>query len=155
MSGGLLGFFQEPDQWRDLRANPSLAPYATEEVLRWSTPVIQMARTPTEDVEIEGQRIRKGETVALFYASANRDEHVFANPFRFDIHRHPNPHLSLGVGEHYCLGANLARLELRVMLRELASRFEEIEAAGPVVRLRSSATGGVKSLPVRYRLRRP
>jgi cholest-4-en-3-one 26-monooxygenase len=155
LSGGLLGFFEEPDQWRDLRENPSLATDATEEVLRWSTPVIQMARTPTEDVEIGGQRIRKGETIALFYGSANRDERVFANPFRFDIHRHPNPHLALGVGEHYCLGANLARLELRVMLAELVGRFEEIESAGPVVRLRSSATGGVKSLPVRYRLRRP
>lgn len=153
LSGGMLGFFEAPEEWHSLVADPGLAPLATEEILRWSTPVVQMARTPLEDVEIAGQRIPKGEPIALFYASANRDERVFRDPFRFDIRRHPNPHLSLGVGEHYCMGANLARVELRVMLRQLAERFESIAPAGPPVRLRSSATGGVKSLPVRYRLR--
>ena len=111
-----------------------------------------MARTPIEDVEIAGQKIRAGETLALFYGSANRDEHVFDRPFEFDVHRYPNPHLSLGVGEHYCLGANLARLELRVMLRELVCRFRSLEPAGAVERLRSSSTGGVKTLPVRYKM---
>jgi cholest-4-en-3-one 26-monooxygenase len=152
LSGGMLGFFDNPDQWQGLVDDPSLVVRASEEVLRWSTPVIQMARTPVEDVEIEGQKIRAGDTVALFYGSANRDERVFEEPFRFDIHRHPNPHLSLGVGEHFCMGANLARLELRVMLRELVDRVGHIEQAGPIERLRSSSTGGVKSLPIRYRM---
>ncbi len=153
LSGGLTAFFEHPDQWQELAADASLVDRACEEILRWSTPVVQMARTPVVDVEIEGQKIRAGDTVVLFYGSANRDERVFDDPFRFDIHRHPNPHLALGVGEHFCLGANLARLELRVMLRELTQRIPEIDPAGPMVRLRSSSTGGVKSLPVRYRIR--
>jgi len=152
LSGGLLAFMDAPDQWRLLAENPFLVTRATEEVLRWATPVVQMARTPVQDVEIEGQKVCAGETVVLFYGSANRDERVFNEPFRFDITRHPNPHLSLGVGEHMCMGANLARLELRVMLRELVGRFREFEPAGPVERLRSSSVGGVKTLPIRYRL---
>ena len=152
LSGGLLAFMDAPDQWRLLAENPSLVTRATEEVLRWATPVVQMARTPVQDVEIEGQKVCAGETVVLFYGSANRDERVFNEPFRFDITRHPNPHLSLGVGEHMCMGANLARLELRVMLRELVGRFREFELAGPIERLRSSSVGGVKTLPIRYRL---
>jgi cholest-4-en-3-one 26-monooxygenase len=152
LSGGMQGFFENPEAWRKLVEDPSRVVRATEEVLRWSTPVIQMSRTPVEDVEIEGQKIRAGETVALFYGSGNRDERVFEDPFRFNIDRHPNPHLALGVGEHYCMGANLARLELRVMLRELAGRFEKLEQAGPMERLRSSSTGGVKALPIRYKM---
>jgi cholest-4-en-3-one 26-monooxygenase len=152
LSGGVQGFFQNPAEWQKLVDDPSKAQRATEEVLRWSTPVVQMARTPTRDVEIRGQKIRAGETVAMFYGSGNRDETVFEDPYRFDIDRHPNPHLSLGVGEHYCMGANLARLELRVMLRQLASRFRELQPAGPIERLRSSSTGGVKALPIHYRL---
>ncbi|MBJ19216.1 MAG: cytochrome P450 [bacterium] len=152
LSGGMQGFFENPDQWRMLAEDPSAVTRATEEVLRWSTPVVQMARTPVEDVEIGGQKIRAGETLALFYASGNRDERVFEDPFRFDISRHPNPHLALGVGEHYCMGANLARLELRVMLRELVGRFDEIAPAGSVERLRSSSVGGIKSMPIRYRI---
>ena len=152
LSGGMQGFFEHPGEWEKLVADPSRAQRATEEVLRWSTPVVQMARTPTCDVEIAGQKIRAGETIAMFYASGNRDETVFADPYRFDIDRHPNPHLALGVGEHYCMGANLARVELRVMLRQLATRFRELAPAGPIDRLRSSSTGGVKSLPIRYRL---
>ena len=88
----------------------------------------------------------------MFYGSGNRDETVFDDPYRFDIDRHPNPHLALGVGEHYCMGANLARVELRVMLRQLASRFRELQPAGPVERLRSSSTGGIKAMPIHYRL---
>jgi cholest-4-en-3-one 26-monooxygenase len=152
LSGGILGFFENPDEWQKLAGDPSKVHRATEEVLRWSTPVVQMARTPVRDVEIHGQKIRAGETLAMFYGSGNRDETVFADPYRFDIDRHPNPHLSLGVGEHYCMGANLARLELRVMLRQLVSRFRVLEPAGPIERLRSSSTGGVKALPIHYRL---
>ncbi|MCR9095115.1 MAG: cytochrome P450 [bacterium] len=152
LSGGMHGFFEHPDEWQKLVDDPSKAQRATEEILRWSTPVVQMARTPIRDVEIGGQKIRAGETIAMFYGSGNRDETVFEDPYRFDIDRHPNPHLALGVGEHYCMGANLARLELRVMLRQLASRFRELRPAGPVERLRSSSTGGVKSMPIHYRL---
>jgi cholest-4-en-3-one 26-monooxygenase len=152
LTGGMQGFFEAPDQWQALIADPSLVQRATEEMLRWSTPVVQMARTTLEDIEIEGQKIRAGETLVLFYGSGNRDERVFEHPFRFDIRRHPNPHLALGVGEHYCMGANLARLELRVMLRELIARVREIRPAGPAKRLRSSSTGGIKALPVRYRI---
>ena len=103
LSGGMQAFFENPDQWRRLVADPDLVSRATEEVLRWSTPVIQMARTPVEDVQLRGETIRAGETIALFYGSANRDERVFDDPFRFDIGRHPNPHLALGVGEHLSL----------------------------------------------------
>ncbi|MBW2361755.1 MAG: cytochrome P450 [Deltaproteobacteria bacterium] len=152
ISGGLVAFLDHPDQWQQLVEDPSLAKRASEEILRWSTPVIQMARTAVEDVELAGQPIRAGETLALFYGSANRDEQVFDEPFRFDIRRDPNPHLALGVGEHFCMGAHLARLELRVMFRQLAERFREIEPAGPVERLQSSSTGGVKALPIRYRM---
>jgi len=152
MSGGLLAFLENPDQWRQLVENPSLTPSAIEEILRWTTPVIQMARTAVKDVELAGQQIRAGETLALFYGSANRDERVFDEPFRFRIDRHPNPHLSLGVGEHFCMGSHLAKLELRVLLGQLTQRFRTVESAGPVKRLESSAVGGVKQLPIRYRM---
>ena len=153
LSGGMQGFFAFPDQWQALVKDPARIPRATEEVLRWATPVIQMARTPVRDVEIRGQRIPAGETLALFYGSANRDDRVFEDPFRFDIGRAPNPHLTFGIGEHFCLGANLARLELRAMLQQLVSRFAWLEPAGDPERLRSSSTGGFKTLPVRYRKR--
>jgi cytochrome P450 len=153
LSGGMQGFFAFPDQWQALVKDPASIPRATEEVLRWATPVIQMARTPVRDVEIRGQRIPEGETLALFYGSANRDDRLFEDPFRFDIGRAPNPHLTFGIGEHFCLGANLARLELRAMLQQLVSRFAWLEPAGEPERLRSSSTGGFKTLPIRYRKR--
>ncbi len=152
IGGGLLALLEHPEQWRRLAADPGLAARAGEEILRWTTPVIQMARTAREDARLAGQQIRAGDTLALFYASANRDESVFPDPFRFDIGRHPNPHLSFGVGEHFCMGAHLARLELRVLLRELAERLRGCEQSGPIERLRSSSTGGLKALPIRYRL---
>jgi cytochrome P450 len=114
--------------------------------------VIQFCRTPREDFEIRGQRIRAGEALCLFYPSANRDEDVFDAPFEFRVDRHPNPHLAFGIGEHFCLGANLARLELRVLMHALAERLLDVELAGPVARLRSSFLGGVKHMPIRYRL---
>ena len=124
-----------------------------EEIVRWTTPVIQFCRTATEDLELRGQKIRAGDNLCLFYPSANRDEEVFADPFAFRVDRQPNPHLAFGVGEHVCLGAHLARLELRVMFRQLVERVEHIELAAPVSRLRSSFVGGIKRMPVRYRLR--
>lgn len=151
-SSGLMAFAENPDQWERLRREPALLPSAVEEVLRWTTPVIQMARTPVRDTEIGGQKIRAGETVALFYASANRDEAVFDDPFRFRIDRAPNRHLAFGIGEHFCLGAHLARLELVAAFRFLSQRIAEFEISGPVDRLHSSAVGGVKRLPIRYAL---
>ena len=152
-SGGLLALIENPEQMRKLQASPGLVPSAVEEIVRWTTPVIQFCRTPVEDVEIRGQRIRKGESLCLLYPSANRDEEAFDEPDAFRVDRRPNPHLGFGIGEHFCLGANLARLELRVIFAELARRLEAVELAGPVERMRSSFLGGVKRMPIRYRLR--
>jgi cholest-4-en-3-one 26-monooxygenase len=150
ISHGVQAFIDHPDQWELLRDNPELADRAVEEILRWSSPVNVFRRTATCDVELHGQTIREGESVALFYASANRDETVFDNPERFDITRDPNPHVTFGGGgPHFCLGANLARLEMRTLFAELARRCERIEPTGDVARLRSYFINGIKSLPVR------
>jgi cholest-4-en-3-one 26-monooxygenase len=152
-SGGLLALIENPDEFAKLRADPGLLNPAVEEIVRWTTPVIQFCRTAAEDVELHGKKIRKGDAFCLFYPSANRDEEVFEDPDRFHVDRRPNPHLGFGIGEHFCLGANLARLELRVIFGELAARLDEIELAGPYDRMRSSFLGGVKRMPIRYRLR--
>jgi cytochrome P450 len=152
LTGGLLAFLENPGQWQRLRRDPSLLNSAVEEVVRWTTPVIQFCRTATEDVEIRDQKIRAGDNLCLFYPSANRDEEVFDAPFSFRIDRQPNRHVAFGIGEHFCLGANLARLELRVVFRHLAARLAECELAGPVERLRSSFVGGIKRMPIHYRL---
>ncbi len=152
MSGGLLALTENPGEFEKLRRNPELIPLAAEEIVRWTTPVIQFCRTPTEDLELRGQKIRAGESMCLFYPSANRDEEVFEQPFAFRVDRQPNRHLAFGIGEHFCLGANLARLELRILFRQLAERLVEVETTGPVERLRSSFLGGVKHMPIRYRL---
>jgi cholest-4-en-3-one 26-monooxygenase len=151
-TGGLLALIENPDQWTRLRKDPSLLKPAVEEIVRWTTPVIQFARTATEDTEIRGQKIKAGESVCLFYPSANRDEEVFKEPFKFDIGRNPNPHIAFGIGEHFCLGANLARLELEVIFRHLIQRLERAELAGSVERLRSSFVGGIKHMPIRMKL---
>jgi cholest-4-en-3-one 26-monooxygenase len=151
-TGGLAALIEHPAELARLRANPRLVNSAVEEVVRWTTPVIQFCRTPREDVTLRGQRIRAGESMCLFYASANRDEEAFPDPDVFRIDRAPNPHLGFGIGEHFCLGANLARLELRVILAELARRFARLELAGTPERMRSSFLGGIKRMRVRYRL---
>jgi cytochrome P450 len=151
-SGGLLALIEHPGELDKLRRDPSLIDAAVEEILRWTTPVIQFCRTATEDVEIRSQKVRKGQALCLFYPSANRDEDVFDEPFAFRVDRQPNPHLAFGIGEHFCLGANLARLELRVIFAKLARRLAEVELAGPVSRLHSSFVGGIKRVPIRYRL---
>jgi len=150
LSGGLHALIERPAIWDEIAANPSKIEAAAEEFLRWSTPVVQMARTATRDTEIHGQKIRKGETLALFYASANRDERVFPQPFEFRLDRQPNPHLAFGIGEHSCPGAHLARIEIRVMLGQLLSRMERFEFTKPSTRLFASSVGGFKTLPVRY-----
>jgi len=152
-SGGLLTFIEHQDELRKLQRDLSLMPSAVEEVVRWVTPLIHFARTATEDFELRDKLIRAGDAVALFYPSANRDEEVFDDPFTFRVDRNPNPHLGFGIGEHFCLGAHVARLELEVAFRHLLPRIEEIELAGPVDRLRSGLVGGVKHLPIRYKLR--
>jgi cytochrome P450 len=154
LAQGLMALLDHPDQLADLRQDPSLLPTAAEEVLRWSSPVVCFGRTVTHDTELGGQQLRAGDRVGLFYPSANRDEKVFADPFRFDIRRLPNPHISFGGGgPHFCLGASLARTELRVMIGAMLRRFAVIEitsdpvwmSAGPAV-----AVGvAVQSLPVR------
>jgi cholest-4-en-3-one 26-monooxygenase len=151
-SGGLLAFIENPEQFRRLKSDPTLIKSAVEEIVRWTSPVIQFARTAASDTSVRGQKVRAGESVCLFYPSASRDEDVFDEPFKFDIGRNPNPHLSFGIGEHFCLGSNLARLELAVIFRELAKRLEHAELAGPVERLRSSFVGGVKHMPISYKL---
>jgi len=151
-SGGLQAFIENPEQFDRLKRDPSLVKPAVEEIVRWVTPVIHFARTASADTEIRGQTIQRGETVCLFYPSANRDEEVFEDAFKFDISRNPNPHIAFGIGEHFCLGANLARLELEVIFRELAKRLEFAEPAGPLERLRSSFVGGIKHMPIRFKM---
>ena len=155
MSGGLLALIEHPHELAKLRARPELVGSAVEEIVRWTTPVIQFCRTATRDFEIRGQQVRAGQSLCLFYPSANRDEDVFEAPFAFRVDRRPNPHVAFGIGEHFCLGANLARLELRVVFHELARRLVGAELAAPVERLRSSFLGGVKHMKVRYRLAPP
>jgi cytochrome P450 len=152
-TGGLMALIDNPAEMRKLKSDPAMLKPAVEEIVRWVSPVIQFTRTATADTEIRGQKIRKGESVCLFYPSANRDEEVFEHPFRFDISRDPNPQIAFGIGEHFCLGANLARLELEVIFRALADRMESVEQTGPADRLRSSFVGGIKHLPIRYKLR--
>jgi len=152
ISGGLLAFCEHPDQWERLRAHPELLPRAVEEILRWVTPITHFTRVATEECEVRGQKIPKGEQLALYFASANRDEEVFDDPFEFRIDRHPNRHLAFGMGEHVCLGAHVARIELETVFRHLIARLEAFELAGPVERLSSAVNGGIKHLPLRYRL---
>jgi cytochrome P450 len=151
-TGGLQAFIENPGEWQKLRRNPKLIDSAVEEIVRWTTPVIQFARTATADTEIRGQKIRAGESVCLFYPSANRDEEVFEKPFEFNISRNPNPHIAFGIGEHFCLGANLARLELKVIFSQLAERLDHFELAGSIERLKSSFVGGIKHMPIRMKM---
>ncbi|MBW2282340.1 MAG: cytochrome P450 [Deltaproteobacteria bacterium] len=150
-SGGLLALIENPAEFEKLKRDPSLIDPAVEEIVRWTAPVIQFCRTPNRDVELRSQKIRAGENLCLFYASANRDEEVFENPDTFLVDRDPNPHLGFGIGEHFCLGANLARLELRVLFRQLIERFDGFELDGPVDRVRGSFLGGVKRMPIRFK----
>jgi cholest-4-en-3-one 26-monooxygenase len=150
---GIRALAERPEQLAALTADPSperLA-RAVEEILRWACPVMHFRRTATRDVEIGGRQIRQGDRVVMWYVSANRDEAVFEDPFRFDIDRHPNDHLSFGGGgPHYCLGAPLGRLELRVLLHEIVTRLPDLRLDGPPELLRSNFVAGVKHLPIRF-----
>jgi cholest-4-en-3-one 26-monooxygenase len=149
ISGGMVAFAEHPAERARLQRDPALIETAVEEVLRWTSPLHHMARVATADVEIGGRKIRAGDRVLMWYPSANRDEEVFPDPFRFDVARDPNDHLAFGIGEHFCLGAGFARKEVRVMFEELFRRFPKIEVTGPPERLRSNFINGVKHLPVR------
>ena len=153
MTGGLLALLEHPAEWEKLRRDPALVERAVEEIVRWTTPVIQFARTATRDYELRGKSIRAGESVCLFYASGNRDEDVFPDPFAFRVDRDPNPHIGFGMGEHVCLGAHLARLELRHAFAQLRERLARCELAGDVERVRSSFVGGIKRAPMRWDIR--
>ncbi len=152
-SGGMLALIEHQDQMRRLQADPGLLKSGVEEILRWTSPIIHFARTATADAEIKGRKIKEGDTLALFYPSANRDEEIFEAPFEFRVDRNPNRHLAFGIGEHFCAGAHVARLEIEYALRFLLPRIEEIELAGPPDRLHSNLIVGFKRLPIRYKLR--
>ena len=152
ISGGLLAFCEHRGEWDKLRSRPEVLPDAVEEVLRWVSPISHFTRVATEDCEVGGAAIRAGDQVALYFASANRDEAVFEDPFAFRVDRRPNPHLAFGFGEHFCMGAQLARVELETMFRHLLTRLESFELAGPVERLSSAINGGIKHLPLRCRM---
>jgi cytochrome P450 len=149
LSSGLLALLTHPAQLEELRVDRSLIPSALEEILRWANPLHYFRRTATADTELRGSPIRAGDKVAMWYTSANRDEDVFPDPQRFDIRRHPNPHLSFGVAQHFCLGVHLARLEGRVFFDELFNTFSLIEQTAEARRIRSNLNNGLKSLPVR------
>jgi cholest-4-en-3-one 26-monooxygenase len=151
ISGGLEALLRRPEQWALLRDDPSLIPTAVEECIRWVTPVINMCRTATCDVQMRDRTIPEGSQVLLMYASANRDEGAFVDPDVFDVTREPNMHVSFGFGSHYCLGAPLARVEIRIMLEEVVRRLPNMRLADPdarVERARSSFIRGIVSLPV-------
>lgn len=150
ISGGMLALIENPQERRRLLDNPALIPSAVEEMLRWVTPVMYFRRTATRDTEIRGVKIREGDKVVMYYPSANRDENVFQNGDVFDVTRSPNEHLAFGVGEHFCLGSSLARLEIRVIFEELLRRVPDMELAGDVARLRSNFLNGIKRMPVRF-----
>lgn len=152
IAGGMAALLEHPDQLARLQRDPSLMPLAVEEMIRWTTPVKEFMRTAQRDYEIRGVRIAAGESVLLSYMSGNRDEEIFDEPFRFDVGRDPNKHISFGYGVHFCLGAALARLEISSFFTELLSRLKFIEQVGPVEFMETIFVGGPKHLPIRYAL---
>ena len=150
----MQALIDHPDQGRRLRDDPDLWPTAVDEMLRWGCSIHNFRRTATRDAELSGQAIAAGDKVVLYYMAANRDPDVFADPYRFDVGRTPNDHVAFGGGgEHYCLGANLARAEITAIMRQVVDRLDEVEPAGDVRRLRSSFVNGVKAMPVSFRPR--
>jgi cytochrome P450 len=152
ITAGMLALIQNPDQLQLLKDDPTLIADATEELLRWASPVMHFRRTATRDVELRGQPIKEGDKVVNWYISANRDEEVFPDPYRFDVTRKPNDHVTFGPGgPHFCLGAHLARLETKILFQELIPRLASIELAGSIERIRSNFVNGIKRMPVRIR----
>jgi cytochrome P450 len=150
MTGGMLALIEHPGEWKRLQDDEALVTPAIEEIVRWTTPVIQFCRTAAEDITLRGQTVRAGQSLGLFYPSANRDEEIFPDGDVFRIDRQPNDHVGFGRGEHVCLGAHLARLEIRAVFEELRKRLVRAEVAGRIDRVRSSFVGGIKRAPLRW-----
>jgi cytochrome P450 len=153
LAGGFWQLIQNPDEFAKVQQDLSRAPDAVEEMIRWASPVNYMKRTAARDTEVNGQKIREGERVVMFYGSANRDESVFDNPYTFNIDRHPNKHLAFGYGEHFCMGTHFARRSMRAIVEQLASRVERWELTAEPEWISSSFVVGLKHLPVRYTIR--
>jgi linalool 8-monooxygenase len=151
ISGGLITLAEFPDERRKLAENPALLESAATEIVRYVSPIMHMRRTAIADTEIRGKKIRQGDKVILWYVSANRDEDVFTDSFRFDVTRAEPPHVGFGIGQHYCLGARLAELQLRIFFGELLKRYPNAEPCGPIRRMRSNFVAGIKEMPVRLR----
>ena len=151
LPGACIALLEHPAAQAELRAHPELMPAAVEEMLRWWTPVMTFRRTATADCELGGQRVREGDKVVVSFASANRDETVFADPDRFDLRRQPNPHFVFGHGPHFCLGAHLARVQVQALFTEVLSRTSSVSYAGQPSYLRSNFQRGVKQLPIIWR----
>ena len=149
ISGGLQVLCENPAERARLQADPLVVDCAVDEILRWTSPLHHMSRRATADVEIRGTSIHKEQSVLMWYPSANRDEDVFVDPYRFDVGRQPNEHLAFGHHEHFCLGAGFAKKEMKVMFEELFQRFPAIKLDGPPERLRSNFINGIKRMPVR------
>ncbi len=150
MAGGMLALIEHPDERARLQADPSLIPTAVDEIIRWVTPVKHFMRNCTTEYTLRGHTFQPGDAVLLSYPSANRDEEVFDDPFRFDVGRTPNKHLAFGFGVHYCLGVMLARMEVRALLAELLPRLRSIELAGEPAEMQTLFVGGLKRLPITY-----
>jgi cholest-4-en-3-one 26-monooxygenase len=156
LSHGMLALMQHPDQRQKLIDDPSHMGTAVEEILRWGTPVMNFRRTVTSNVEVAGQQLKEGDKVIIYYMSANRDETVFDDPYTFDVTRSPNPHVAFGGGgPHFCLGANLARMEMKLMYEEILKRLPDMELAGEPARLQSNFINGLKHLPVKFTPTKP
>jgi cholest-4-en-3-one 26-monooxygenase len=151
MSHGMAAFLDNPEQYQVLVDDPSVIDLAVEEIVRWASPVMYFRRNVTQDFELRGTQLKAGDKVSIWYISANRDEDVFTDPFKFDVRRDhiAEPHVAFGHGQHFCLGFNLARLEIKVVFEELAKRVTKIESVGDISRLRSNFIAGLKHLPVR------
>ena len=150
ISGGMLALVNHPSERAKLAGDPGVMPTAIEEFLRWTTPVTHILRTARKDGELRGQKIRAGDKVVVWNASVNRDEEVFSKADRFEVTRIPNDHLAFGHGEHFCIGAHLARLEMRVMIEQVMRRMPDLDLAGQPERLRSNFVAGIKHMPVRF-----
>ncbi|MGE0732881.1 MAG: cytochrome P450 [Acidimicrobiia bacterium] len=154
MAGGLVALMERPEQWRALQEEPARLKVAIEEIVRWTSPSVYKRRTTRRDVELGGRHLPAGSKVTLWEMSANHDEAVFTDPFDFDIGRDPNPHVGFGLGTHFCLGASLARLEIKVMYEELLDRFDHLEPAGEPRWTNNNRLVGMTELPVRAVRRR-
>jgi cholest-4-en-3-one 26-monooxygenase len=150
-AGGMLAFFEHPEQWRRLLDDRALLRTAPDEIVRWTSPINLFRRTAVRDTELGGKQIKAGDKVVVFYGSANRDERAIADPFTFDIGRDPNPHIGFGGGgPHFCLGTHLARMNLAVLFETILDRMPDIRLAGEARRLRSNFVNGIKEMPVRF-----